>query len=448
MLGRGVAGSVASDPDEVFAGVRHLLTGADIAGANLESPLSSRPHVSPNENVILAPPESAAVLAGAGFDLVSLPNNHAADAGLPGILDTIAAVDAVGLRTVGAGADAEAAATPLEISISDLAVGFLAFDATGVAPAAGDGPGVMVWDGATGPAMVAALRATSDIVVVSIHGGSEYLPTNDPVIGDIAEQMVAAGADIVWGHGAHVMQPVYAIELDRRAVVATSLGNFIFDQSGPGRTTGAMLEVLAGAAGVVAYRVAVTEHGDRRVHFVEWEQPEGDAAWFDGSWWSLVGPQRLDDPGHTTVAAFRHGDLSAAAEGNVTGNGTRHVVASFRRPFVETDYARLRPDTQWADRAGRSAHVGVYTMGDLTELWVAGSVAMPVAELAVCPGAIAVAHDSLDDATVTATGAWVWNGFGFATAPDLPGAGTPGCADVDGDGGTEPVILNRTTTSP
>ncbi len=448
MLGRGVAGSAASNPDEVFAGVRHLLTGADIAGANLESPLTTRPHTSRNENVVLASPDSAAILADAGFDVVSLPNNHAADAGPPGILDTIAAVEAVGLRTVGAGADSDAAAAPLEILISGLVVGFLAFDTTGVAPAAGEEPGVAVWDRATGPATVAALRATSDIVVVSIHGGSEYLPTNDPQMADIAEELVAAGADVVWGHGAHVMQPVYPSELDHRAVVATSLGNFIFDQSGPGRTTGAMLEVLAGAAGVVAYRVAVTEHGERRVSFVEWEQPEGDAVWLDGAWWSLVGPHRLDDPGHTTIAAFRHGDLTAAAEGDVTGTGARHVVASFRRPFAETDYARLRPDTQWADRTGRSAHLGVYTMDNLTEVWVAGSVSMPVADLAVCTGSIAVAHDSLDDSTVMATGAWVWNGFGFATAPDLPGRGTAGCADVDGDGRTEPVVVNRAEVAP
>jgi poly-gamma-glutamate synthesis protein (capsule biosynthesis protein) len=448
MLGRGIAATVASDPDELFASVRHLLAAADIAGANLESPLTSRPHSSTNENVVLASPASATVLAGAGFDVVSLPNNHAADAGPLGILDSIAAAEAVGMQTVGAGSDATAAKTPLEVPVGDLVVGFLAFDATGMSEAAGEGPGVMVWDDEVGPSLVAGLRATSDVVVVSIHGGSEYLVTNDPLMRDIAGSVVAAGADVVWGHGAHVMQPVYAVEEARRAVVATSLGNFIFDQSGPGRSTGAILEVLAGAAGVIAYRVAVTEHGDRRVRFVEWQQPVGDAVWLDGGWWTLIGSPRLADPGDVAVEPFRHGDLTAAAEGDVTGSGTRYVVASFRRPFVETDYARLRPDTQWVDDSGRSAHVGVYSRTNLDEVWVAGSVSMPVAGLAVCSGSISVTHDSLDDAAVTASGAWVWNGFGFATAPDLPGAGTPGCADVDLDGRTEPVIVDRVTASP
>ena len=439
---------MASEPDAVFAGVRHLLAGADIAGANLESPLTDRPHTSTNENVLLASPEVAEVLATAGFDVVSLPNNHAGDAGPLGILDTIRATEAAGLRPVGAGADAVAAAAPLEVRVGDLTIGFLAFDATGRGPAAGEGPGVMVWDGEAAPPMVAAVRAAVDLVVVSIHGGSEYLPTNDPLMRAVAAEAVAAGADVVWGHGAHVVQPVYSVEGARGAVVATSLGNFIFDQSGPGRSSGAILEVMAGPSGIVAYRVAVTDHGDRRVRFVEWQQPVGDAVWLDDGWWTLIGLPRLADPSAVAVEPFRHGDLIAAGEGDVTGSGTRYVVASFRRPFVETDYARLRPDTQWADQSGRSAHVGVFSRSTLDEVWVAGAVSMPVAGLAVCSGSISVTHDSLDDATVTASGAWVWNGFGFATAPDLPGPGTPGCADVDLDGRTEPVIIDRVTVSP
>lgn len=443
MLGRGIAALVAADPDAIFSEIRHLLVSADIAGANLESPLTTLPHTGAGKNVILASPDVARVVAGAGFDVVSLANNHAADAGPGGILDTIDATGAAGLRTVGAGEDAAAAGGRLEMRVGDLTVGFVAFDATGAGAAAGNGPGVAVWDDEAGPAAVAAARAANDVVVASVHGGSEYLPTTDPLMRRVAAAAVAAGADVVWGHGAHVMQPVYPVAEGRGAVVATSLGNFIFDQSGPGRSSGAILEVLAGAAGVVAYRVAVTEHGDRRVRFVEWEEPGGDAVWLDGAWWSLVEVPRRAEPTAGSLDEFRHGDLTAVATGDVVGSGTRQVVASFRRPFVETEYNRLVPNTQWADASGRSAHLGVYTAGDLREIWVAGSVLMPIADLEVCAGALAVAHDSLDDGTVTAMGAWTWNGFGFDTAPDLPGAGIAGCADVDRDGRTEPVIVDR-----
>lgn len=103
----------------------------------------------------------------------------------------------------------------------------------------------------------------------------------------------------------------------------------------------------------------------------------------------------------------------------------------------------LHPEVQWKDSKGRSAHVGVYQPDGMRETWVAGTVVMPVADLAVCDGSIAVANDSLDDTTIVAGGAWTWNGFGFDTAPDVPGPGVPGCADIDGDGATEPVITGR-----
>ena len=103
----------------------------------------------------------------------------------------------------------------------------------------------------------------------------------------------------------------------------------------------------------------------------------------------------------------------------------------------------LHPEVQWADALGRSAHLGVYDPDGLTEIWVAGSVLMPIGDLQICDGSLATIHDPLDGPTQTAAGAWEWNGFGFDTAPDIPGGGNPVCADIDGDGTTEPAILNR-----
>ncbi len=79
------------------------------------------------------------------------------------------------------------------------------------------------------------------------------------------------------------------------------------------------------------------------------------------------------------------------------------------------------------------------------QVWVAGTLFRPVARLAVCDGSLALAFDSLDDPTIVATGGWVWQRFGFTVPAELPGAGTPGCIDVDGDGRLDPVILDRGT---
>ena len=243
MTGRAIGGVLENDGESVFTEVRHILASSDIVGGNLESPLTDRPHVSDNENMLEADPATAANLADAGFDLVSLPNNHSSDAGEAGLLDTIDAARAAGLVTVGAGEDLATAAAPTIIEVSGLTVGFLAFDATGIGLVAAAGPGVVTWNPDTSIAATTELSSRVDIVVVSVHGGAEYLPVTDPAMVDIGAALAAAGADVVWGHGAHVIQPVTVA--GDSTVVATSLGNFLFDQSGPDRTTGAMLEVVA-----------------------------------------------------------------------------------------------------------------------------------------------------------------------------------------------------------
>jgi len=443
MTGRGLSPVIEREADAVFAEVRHLIAAADIAAANLESPLTERPHISPSENQLQADPATAEIVAAAGFDVISLPNNHTTDSGGEGLLDTIAAVRGSGLATVGAGADLATATSPTTITARGVTVGFLAYDATGVSTPAGDGPGVSAWDEDAAIAAVARLRSQADVVVVSVHGGTEYLPSTDPGMAAIAATMADAGADVVWGHGAHVVQPVSVIDGERPAVTATSLGNFLFDQAGTDRTTGYLLEVMVDEQGVVAYRVGISEHPDRRVSFAGWTDPEGDAAHLHGSWWTLVRSPLVVASTVTEVAEFRHGDLTAAAAGDITGDGETDLVASFRRPHRSTPLMETHPEVQWTDAKGRSAHLGVYQPEGLVEAWVAGTVLQPIAGLEICQGSLAVAHNQLDDSAIVAASAWTWNGFGFDTAPDLPGPGTPACADIDGDGITDPVILNR-----
>src|SRR3990172_4024649 len=78
MLGRGVARVAASDPAGLFAGIRLEVASADLAVANLESPLTSQPHdPSSGPNALEAPAASAAQLARAGLDAVGVANNHA-----------------------------------------------------------------------------------------------------------------------------------------------------------------------------------------------------------------------------------------------------------------------------------------------------------------------------------------------------------------------------------
>ena len=427
-----------TDSGSVFADVRHLIAGADIAAANLESPLTTRPHTSENANELEADPAAVSVLEAAGFDVMSLPNNHTMDAGVDGLGDTVSALSSAGIKTVGANLDESTARAPLVLHYSGISIGFLAFDTTGSTDRH-----LSRWEGESSLTEVRALRDEVDTLIVSLHGGTEYLPTTDPGLATIADQLAEAGVDVVWGHGAHVVQPVSVSGGDRPTVIATSLGNFLFDQAGETRTTGYLLEMMVDRDGVVAYRIGVTEHPDRRVELSSWLDPVGDSAWVDDSWWTLTRQITTAPPAPPELDGFSDGDVIAAAAGDIDGDGNDELVVSFRRPYRSTPFMEAHPEVQWSDSQDRSAHLGVFEPDDLSQIWVAGSVLMPIAELAVCDGAIAVVHDQLDDSTPVSTGAWTWAGFGFTTGPTLPGGGTPTCADINGDGHTDPVILNR-----
>jgi len=447
MLGRRVEAVALAEGADLLRDARFVLSSADFTAGNLESPLTGRPHVVDNPNELEADPSLARVLAAAGFDVLSVANNHAGDAGPEGVADSIDALVGADLQPVGAGTSRVHAQTPVVAEHNGVRVAFLAFDATGLGLAATDSdPGVAVYGPAAAREAVELAGAAADIVAVSVHGGVEYLLDRDPLLDAISADLVSWGADVVWGHGSHVPQPVSIMPSPGGgiAVVATSLGNFLFDQQRPATQVGLVLEVMVGGDGVVAYRVGHAAHDDLRVRFTEWDVPAGPATLIDGEWWSLLAlaPQPPGTP-IADVPGFAMGDVTVAAEGDVTGDGNLDLVVSYRHPFRSNPVNQLLPDRVWADAAGRSAHLGVFDPTTLDPIWAAGTMLRPVAALAVCDGSVALAFDSLDAGEIVAVGAWVWSDFGFAAPDELLGRGTPACRDVDRDGALDPVILDR-----
>lgn len=427
MLGRGIGPLALADPQGMVEGIRFLTRSADLFAVNLEAPLSDR-GPEPGAGIrLVAPTATVAVLENAGVDVVGVANNHASDAGVEGLADTRATLSSSGIVPVGR-ADASCVTVPA----AGLRVAFCAFDATGSHPAGGP---VATWDPAAVEAAVRGADAGADTVIVGLHGGIEYLLDPDPTLTRLAADLAGWGADVVWGHGAHVVQPVTVTDPDadgRPTVVATSLGNLLFDQGGVSTRRGALLEVLATGRGVAAFRVAAVDLGDRRARFEEWVLPEGDAVQRGGSWWSLTTTVSVAER-HDGMAEARTlvQDPVTAAYGPVTGGGAQDLVVVQRRVAGE----RRGAGPVVVDERGRSTHVGVYVNG--RERWVGSAVERPVRDLAACDGSLVIAF-APDGAT-----AWEWGEFGFATLPTLPGPVTVGCADVDGDGRTEPVALGR-----
>jgi len=447
MLGRGVASFAAADPEALFADIRSEVSAPDLAVANLESPLTVRPHVpGSGPNALEARPASAALLAAAGFDAMGIANNHAGDAGRYTVTDTVAALTRAGIVAVGGGSSAGRAYAPRIVEVGRVRVALLAFDATGRGPRAGrETPGVASWDEI--PARRAVLRARSeaDVVAVGIHGGTEYVPATDSSVMRLARQLASWGADIVWGQGAHVVQPIRVIDAGhggRPTIVATSLGNLLFDQHVPRTQRGALLEVLAGADGVRAFRIG-SARSTAPLQFLGWRTPHGDAVALAGEWWSLARPVRPAAARRPRSLAGFEGEIVDAALGDVVGGGGEQLVVAFRRPFHPTNVSALVPLRMLVDPRGLAAHVGLYRPRDLHPLWVAGTLLRPVAAVAACDGGIAVAYSTLESDAIVGTGAWRWGGFGFLTLPELPGRGVAACANLDGR--LDPVVLERSS---
>jgi poly-gamma-glutamate capsule biosynthesis protein CapA/YwtB (metallophosphatase superfamily) len=219
----------------LFAGAGDWLAAADLAVANLETPLVRGAPVGLNGMSFRADPSAAPALASAGFDLVTLANNHAMNQGARGLAGTLAALGAAGVRTVGAGADDLAAWQPAYLERRGLRWAFVAGNDADVVPrssaAAPGRAGTAVIDVERVKAAVAEARASADVVVWMMHAGHEYqLRPNGRQVA-YAEAALAAGADLVIGHHPHVVQTLAVSGENPARPVLYSLGNFVFDQT-------------------------------------------------------------------------------------------------------------------------------------------------------------------------------------------------------------------------
>ncbi len=261
MLGRGVAQSLDGDWEAAFAAVRPWLTLACgpaeparvVAFANLESPLTSAPQVGAGYD-LRAPPEAVSALSAAGFDLVSLANNHALDAGQAGLQDTVSALHAAGITAL-----TDASTTPQFPDHQSTDYQFTTYQSTIHQPtippsttlqflAFDDSTASL--DVASAAEAVAAAARRAGGVVVSIHWGGEYQAAPGPRQRDVAGELARAGADVIVGHGPHVLQRA---EWLGETLVAYSLGNFLFDQPYPADCRwGAVLRVVFQGDRIVA----------------------------------------------------------------------------------------------------------------------------------------------------------------------------------------------------
>jgi poly-gamma-glutamate capsule biosynthesis protein CapA/YwtB (metallophosphatase superfamily) len=213
MLGDVMLGRSVQPSTETFAYLQPFLTSADLALANLESPLTGADASTQLPYVLCAPPEYVSYLIEAGFDLFSLANNHRLDCGEEGFSETQHVLMESGLGFVGP------APEPVYRQINGLRLAFLAFDAT------------REFHPESATQAIRSARQTGALVVVSIHWGEEYQAGVSTYQRQIAGQLAEGGAVLIWGHHPHVLQSAEWIQ-GGKTLVLYSLGNALFDQYG------------------------------------------------------------------------------------------------------------------------------------------------------------------------------------------------------------------------
>lgn len=233
--------------DHAFSGLGGLFLTDDLTVINLEcvpSDLGSRLN---KTFTFRCPTESLPSIQRNGVEVANMGNNHSVDFGKDALVDGRAQLLANGIAPVGAGANHDEAGAAAVFEINGWTVAVVGFG--GVAPstwyyATEDSPGMRNGDDPAGMAeAVAAADEIADIVIVTVHWGRELdtQPRADDI--EAAEAMIEAGADIIFGHHQHRMNP---LEMVDGAAVFWGLGNFIWPHNSvPSATTAVARAVVS-----------------------------------------------------------------------------------------------------------------------------------------------------------------------------------------------------------
>lgn len=241
---RSDAGAADVHPDFPFEHVVDRLRAADLMVGNLECVASTKGLLATEHNPFRCP-LAIGVLQAAGFDLVSVANNHAKDFGQRGFDAMLGNLDAAGLPHFGKETFTRKRQAPYVKVIDGIRIGLLAY----------------YWPPKDELPDVHAARPAVDVLMVFMHWGREDQPEPLLMQVQLAKKLIDAGVDVVVGTHAHVMQPTAWY---RGKFIAYGIGNFVF--SGMTHTelhrTGALLEVDLDASGVVAHRVIGVRLGE------------------------------------------------------------------------------------------------------------------------------------------------------------------------------------------
>ena len=236
---------VANGWDHAWSGLEGLFLEDDLTVINLECVPSDLGSPLPKSFVFRCPTEALPSIRENGIEVANLGNNHSGDFGKDALVDGRAQLIEAGIAPVGAGSDVHEAGLPALFDINGWRVAVVGFG--GVAPGASwyateDRAGMRSGD--HNDQMVEAVVGAAelaDLVIVTIHWGREL--ATEPLPEDIvrAEAMIEAGADMIFGHHQHRLNPLEVVD---GTPVFWGLGNFVWPHNSTASATTAVARVI------------------------------------------------------------------------------------------------------------------------------------------------------------------------------------------------------------
>jgi len=269
------------NPDYPYEEVSDLINEADLAVGTFNATMSDKVEHTGCLTTwqLVGSPDNADALQRAGFDAMSVATNHIKDCGLMKswcdytFFDTLFHLDRVGIKTVGAGEDLEAALEAIIFDIEGVRFGIVSLGDSKMSEtvfAGEDHPGIAHLSEENIKIAIESARRSADVVIAMPHWGSEDITIPNWIQREQAQILVREGADLVVGNHTHVVQAFQTID---QIPVFYGLGNFVFDQGLRDHRQGAILLVKFKGTNYIGYEMIPTHvDPDGRVHIADEEE--------------------------------------------------------------------------------------------------------------------------------------------------------------------------------
>lgn len=219
--------SLRKEHESIFNGFLDYMKGIDFSICNLECPVTEKSSPALKYGPVLkAHPETLESLKYAGFDLVTLANNHIMDHGTVGLNSTMEACKKYDLEYVGAGNNLEEARQPFVKSIEGKKIAILNIAENEYSNTHGNRPGANPLSFPKNLQDIVKAKKECDFLILIFHGGNEMYQLPSPRLKETLRFMVDAGADAVIGHHTHCFS---GYEWYNGKPIFYSIGNFVFD---------------------------------------------------------------------------------------------------------------------------------------------------------------------------------------------------------------------------